>query len=544
MSYNYDTLGNILSTPQWGSYTYDSRIPPDAETVPPQPYAVRSVGATKDATPTGTYEYDAAGNMTSASWEEGKTTFRYDALHQLVKVTLPNGVDCVYRYDAVGTLVGKRSEKNRTEKLMATRDYSRELNEATHVGTRILSVWMGNDNIAVIRNPGATRTIPITWILRDHLGNPIATLNRRGDLTALPEHAPFGEVDSGISADLSRGYTGHMEDVETGLVCMGARWYDPQIARFLTPDRVWADRKNPQSLNQYSYVLNNPISHVDPTGLAPMFFGFGIGVWFDLEDMSFGVGIGAGIGALDAFVGVGYSAQYGGVQAVAGVEGALGRAYGKVGSQYRGGTYGIVGGSIGFEAFGGKASVGGSLFHNFDSGETHWSLGASLKWGVGDKFSLGVQAGVAGGDGGMSASFGVTAEYGGAYANLGVDTNGSVSGGIGVQARGEYLSGSVGLSAAYSAFGSDLGAQGSHWSFGGTATLSPGTHWEGQRDEGGFRPFTMSGETSGSLYRFGNLSWSANQWTKESTVTVQFLAWKRNIVNGERGSLLWLYEKE
>jgi uncharacterized protein RhaS with RHS repeats len=46
----------------------------------------------------------------------------------------------------------------------------------------------------------------------------------------------------------------------------GARYYDPQIGRFISPDTIVPDPANPQTLNRYSYCLNNPLKYTDPSG--------------------------------------------------------------------------------------------------------------------------------------------------------------------------------------------------------------------------------------------------------------------------------------
>jgi len=48
---------------------------------------------------------------------------------------------------------------------------------------------------------------------------------------------------------------------------LGRRYYDPVLGRFLQPDPIVPDAANPHSLNLYSYVLNNALNLVDPTGL-------------------------------------------------------------------------------------------------------------------------------------------------------------------------------------------------------------------------------------------------------------------------------------
>jgi RHS repeat-associated protein len=63
-------------------------------------------------------------------------------------------------------------------------------------------------------------------------------------------------------------FTGQRLD-STGLYYYGARYYDPQIGRFISPDTIVPDPANPQSLNRYSYCLNNPLKYTDPTGHWP-----------------------------------------------------------------------------------------------------------------------------------------------------------------------------------------------------------------------------------------------------------------------------------
>ena len=67
--------------------------------------------------------------------------------------------------------------------------------------------------------------------------------------------------------------TGKERDSESGLDYFGARYYASSVGRFLSPDWAakatpvpYAKLDNPQSLNLYAYVLNNPLSHVDPDG--------------------------------------------------------------------------------------------------------------------------------------------------------------------------------------------------------------------------------------------------------------------------------------
>jgi len=52
-----------------------------------------------------------------------------------------------------------------------------------------------------------------------------------------------------------------------------ARWYDPTLRRFVQADTIVPEPGNPQSLNRYSYVLNNPLVYIDPSGRDLMIVG-------------------------------------------------------------------------------------------------------------------------------------------------------------------------------------------------------------------------------------------------------------------------------
>lgn len=65
-------------------------------------------------------------------------------------------------------------------------------------------------------------------------------------------------------------FTGQILD-DTGLYYYGARYYDPTIGRFISPDPIVQSPSNPQTLNRYSYVLNNPLKYIDPSGFIVEF---------------------------------------------------------------------------------------------------------------------------------------------------------------------------------------------------------------------------------------------------------------------------------
>jgi len=65
------------------------------------------------------------------------------------------------------------------------------------------------------------------------------------------------------------GFTGHVNDVDTGLTYMQQRYYDPVAGRFLSIDPVVANTDNGGSFNRYDYANNNPYKFIDPDGRDP-----------------------------------------------------------------------------------------------------------------------------------------------------------------------------------------------------------------------------------------------------------------------------------
>ena len=84
-------------------------------------------------------------------------------------------------------------------------------------------------------------------------------------------YRPWGEtrLSSGSTPTTWR-FTGQREDATIGLYFYNARYLDPQLGRFVQPDTIVPEPGNPQGLNRYSYVLNNPLRFIDPSGYDPL----------------------------------------------------------------------------------------------------------------------------------------------------------------------------------------------------------------------------------------------------------------------------------
>src|SRR3989338_3203667 len=91
---------------------------------------------------------------------------------------------------------------------------------------------------------------------------------RKGQLLQRFEYSPFGQETYVLNPNLKfdPSYTGQTYDIESGLYYYKSRYYNPQLGRFIQPDTIVPDAKNLQAYNRYTYVNNNPLKYVDPTG--------------------------------------------------------------------------------------------------------------------------------------------------------------------------------------------------------------------------------------------------------------------------------------
>lgn len=111
----------------------------------------------------------------------------------------------------------------------------------------------------------ASATDTVTYVYTDPQGTPLAETDAKGNITATFDYTPYGSTALGSSPN-GAGYTGHVNDPESNLVYMQARYYDATIGRFISIDPVAIGEGNAATFNRYSYADNNPVINTDPTG--------------------------------------------------------------------------------------------------------------------------------------------------------------------------------------------------------------------------------------------------------------------------------------
>jgi len=105
----------------------------------------------------------------------------------------------------------------------------------------------------------------VTYYYTDQQGTVLMTTDAQGNQISSSDYRPFGQISLGDSSN-GPGYTGHMNDADSDLIYMQARYFDPSVGRFLSADPAKGQPGNVDEFNIYSYVANNPLRRTDPDG--------------------------------------------------------------------------------------------------------------------------------------------------------------------------------------------------------------------------------------------------------------------------------------
>jgi RHS repeat-associated protein len=196
----------------------------------------------------------------------------YDPHDRIVAVTMADGTDVRFAYDAQSRRILKEVTRNGTTTRVR---YATGLFEQ-HPTHAVRHLFLGDRLIASERSQGGATTA--VYYLCDHHGTVLTATNGSGTVVHNQRYSPFGAALRDSEA-LDR-YLGRERDRETGLLHLGARYYAPALGRFVSAD--WYVLENPtkparmpQAYNLYAYAINNPLAFKDPSG---MFFFIAVGV--------------------------------------------------------------------------------------------------------------------------------------------------------------------------------------------------------------------------------------------------------------------------
>lgn len=139
-------------------------------------------------------------------------------------------------------------------------------NRQTSISMAHSGTSSGTASINHQSNEAQLPDVTTTFYHKDHLGSSRMMSSVNGYPVWQATYLPFGyEYGAQISANNYK-FTGYEHDSESGLEYAKLRHFSSQYARFVSTDPLSGDVGNPQSLNRYTYVLNNPLRGIDPTG--------------------------------------------------------------------------------------------------------------------------------------------------------------------------------------------------------------------------------------------------------------------------------------
>ena len=264
-SFSYNNLGNILTKSDVSDnngYSYG------ANGAGPHAVTARTfAGSTVD------YSYDTKGNMAG----RGDQTLEFTVFNKPNLISgpgfttnfeySPNRQRYSQRHSSGGNLRETFYYENRSFEVVRQGDETRE---KSYVGDHFIHTKVTNSS-------GTSEED--RYLLRDHLNSLETITDENGaivhrvgfdthgrNVNTDGELVTDAELSAQTLATTTNGFTGHESLLDSGLIHMNGRVYDPIAGRFLSADPFVQFPHSSQAHNRYSYVLNNPVSYTDPSG--------------------------------------------------------------------------------------------------------------------------------------------------------------------------------------------------------------------------------------------------------------------------------------
>ncbi|MDQ7050011.1 MAG: RHS repeat-associated core domain-containing protein [Enterobacterales bacterium] len=239
------------------------------------------------------YHYDNNGNLTN----DGSRSIIYNAYNKPSLIT----VSANQRLNPFDTLTSSAN----TSRFYYGADQLRYKQVKTINGVETTTIYIGKHfeqitqngqvtkkayvgDIAVVIQIAGTTNEQVRYLHRDRLGSMIGSFDEQGILQQHHSYDPFGKPRDGRLRDnftdvltgltipqnilgsetTNRGFTDHEHLDDAQLIHMNGRVYDYNLGRFLSVDPFIQAPGNSQSMNPYSYIMNNPLAGTDPSGYA------------------------------------------------------------------------------------------------------------------------------------------------------------------------------------------------------------------------------------------------------------------------------------
>ncbi|MFA6409526.1 MAG: RHS repeat-associated core domain-containing protein [Gammaproteobacteria bacterium] len=261
--YQYDELGNMTAQSGVGNYGYDSNAP-------------HAVSKLTDGTGAviGQFRYDHDGNQTYALLNGKTRAINYTSYEKPLLIA-SDTAQTQFFYDANREQFERIDQTQENGKTVTTTTLTLGNYEVENSddGQNLITrekTYVGPYTEIITEKSGTNATTQIYEFLKDNLGSITAIVDEFANIHNNFAYEPFGKqiiLKGTDSASIThQGFIGHQEVEPFNLIHMNGRIYDPILARFLSADPSVQMPTNLQSLNRYSYCVNNPLRYVDPNG--------------------------------------------------------------------------------------------------------------------------------------------------------------------------------------------------------------------------------------------------------------------------------------
>ncbi|MEE4244546.1 MAG: RHS repeat-associated core domain-containing protein [Kangiellaceae bacterium] len=273
VSYDYDNVGNFKFKSDYsesvdGSYLFGNVGKSFGGNAGPN--AVRQIRLAGGGT--NNFNYDNNGNLTS----DNDRSITYNAFNKPLTISKAGGSSLSFSYGADQMRYKQVNSGDGTTTIYIGKEYEKVISSSEEKEKIYL------DDIAIVTETttiaDSSKKYKIAFAHRDRLGSATAFYDHRGELTETRSFDAFGKPLTGrligkippvLDSDVTdRGFTDHehLDDVE--LIHMNGRAYDYNLGRFLSVDPFIQAPGNSQSMNPYSYIMNNPLAGTDPSGYS------------------------------------------------------------------------------------------------------------------------------------------------------------------------------------------------------------------------------------------------------------------------------------
>ncbi|MFC0498814.1 RHS repeat-associated core domain-containing protein [Streptomyces mutabilis] len=273
-----NTLGG--RAPYWTSYTYNDagqRTTQTAHTTAGsttthycyekdgQPHALTGTSTSADCTnPDRAFTFDSTGNTTSRPDGAATQDLAWSEEGKLTSLT-ENGKTTDYLYGADGTLLIRSTEDG--ERILYAGATELHLRAD---GTSWAQRHYGSGDVTVAVRSNETGSDELSYLANDLHGTSTLAVDATDQAYSRRYMTPFGAPRGTVTGSAwpdDKGFLGKTTDTGTGLTHVDARQYDPEIGQFISVDPLLQTGIG-QTLNGYSYAVQNPQTIADPTGLG------------------------------------------------------------------------------------------------------------------------------------------------------------------------------------------------------------------------------------------------------------------------------------